>query len=523
MSAGFYLSELVLATPFGIVSDRVGHHRVMQAGPVFGFAAAVLTGLSRFLTTAGATLLVPVLTVTRALEGTSTAASVPSILGYVAAATAGNEELRGRSAALFETATLGGLGAGFIVAPKLFEWVGTTAFFLNAVVYVVSLLIFRVGVSDPRADAIHAAPQEGGWRRYGKLLGNARGAAAGADLDRRQRGDRAVVQPVHLPVRAARRPVPQPAPPPRLRRERDHARGDRHHGSSSGPACSTGAVASRTCGAARSSSTASSAGAVVVASCLVINHSADMPLVVPVAFAGVAAAGLFVLAGATPAALGLLADISGRFPDDRGAIMGLYSVFLAMGQIVGSLVGGVAATMRGIDGLLVATLVHAGHRPAAALPAAPGWSTSWEPAMPETAHARHRPSATSSTARGGRATAAAPSRPAIRPMTGMSSATSPPRMRPTWRPRCAPPSRRSRPGGATPAPRRGELLYALRRAARAAQGASGAGHDRRDGQGAAGGARRRPGGDRHRLPDGGGGAPAVRRHGALASCPTSGP
>ena len=45
--------------------------------------------------------------------------------------------------------------------------------------------------------------------------------------------------------------------------------------------------------------------------------------------------GLFVLAGATPAALGLLADISERFPTDRGAIMGLYSVFLAIGQIIG--------------------------------------------------------------------------------------------------------------------------------------------------------------------------------------------
>jgi MFS family permease len=66
--------------------------------------------------------------------------------------------------------------------------------------------------------------------------------------------------------------------------------------------------------------------------------------------------GLFVLAGATPAALGLLADMSERFPTDRGAIMGLYSVFLAVGQIVGSLIGGVAADMHGIDGLLVATL-----------------------------------------------------------------------------------------------------------------------------------------------------------------------
>ena len=49
-----------------------------------------------------------------------------------------------------------------------------------------------------------------------------------------------------------------------------------------------------------------------------------------------AAVGLFVLAGATPAALGLLADMSERFPTDRGAIMGLYSVFLAIGQITGA-------------------------------------------------------------------------------------------------------------------------------------------------------------------------------------------
>jgi predicted MFS family arabinose efflux permease len=63
-----------------------------------------------------------------------------------------------------------------------------------------------------------------------------------------------------------------------------------------------------------------------------------------------------VLAGATPAALGLLADISERFPSDRGAIMGLYGVFLAVGQISGALIGGFAADLRGIDGLLVATM-----------------------------------------------------------------------------------------------------------------------------------------------------------------------
>ena len=36
--------------------------------------------------------------------------------------------------------------------------------------------------------------------------------------------------------------------------------------------------------------------------------------------------------------------------------MGLYSVFLAIGQIAGSLIGGFAADWRGIDGMLLATM-----------------------------------------------------------------------------------------------------------------------------------------------------------------------
>ena len=40
--------------------------------------------------------------------------------------------------------------------------------------------------------------------------------------------------------------------------------------------------------------------------------------------------------------------------------MGLYSVFLALGQITGSLIGGVAASIRGMDGIIVLTLVMLG-------------------------------------------------------------------------------------------------------------------------------------------------------------------
>ena len=61
------------------------------------------------------------------------------------------------------------------------------------------------------------------------------------------------------------------------------------------------------------------------------------------------------MSGATPAALGLLADVSEGFEEDRSAIMGLYSVFLGLGQVIGAVVGGIAATWKGIDGMLLAT------------------------------------------------------------------------------------------------------------------------------------------------------------------------
>jgi MFS family permease len=96
-------------------------------------------------------------------------------------------------------------------------------------------------------------------------------------------------------------------------------------------------------------------GGVFVAALLGFNHSAGLP----VWFVGItlaaAAIGLFVLAGATPAAVGLLSDVSEEYPGRRGVIMGLYSVFLALGQIIGAVVAGVAAEWRGIDGLLIAS------------------------------------------------------------------------------------------------------------------------------------------------------------------------
>src|SRR5207244_9953549 len=161
LAATFYLAELVLSPIFGVLSDRLGHHRVMLWGPIFGGVAVVLTALSGSILIIGGT---------RWLEGGSTAASVPSILGYIAIVTSGNEALRGRAASRFEAATLAGIGAGFIVAPKLFESLGPNAFLLNAAFYGVSLAIYYFGVQDPMGEKEAVAREHTSFRRYLELV-----------------------------------------------------------------------------------------------------------------------------------------------------------------------------------------------------------------------------------------------------------------------------------------------------------------------------------------------------------------
>ncbi|MGZ8439117.1 MAG: MFS transporter, partial [Candidatus Limnocylindrales bacterium] len=350
LHASFYLAELVLSPLFGVISDRLGHHRVMQFGPAFGAVAVVLTGLTTNLVILGGT---------RLLEGASTAASVPSILGYIAAVTAGNELLRGKAAARFEGVTLAGIGSAFAVAPLLFSALGPAAFFLNAAFYGVSFLIYRFGVADhdpeERAARRASTDRRVGLARYGVLLRTSHvwllaptwiavNASIGlwfsqsifqfSKADPRF-PDQFLLQgfsPLQISLAAVVVGIM-------------FAIGLIYWGNRFGNMRRTTIILYGILG-----------GGVLVLGGLAINHGQGLPIVVPLAGILAALFGLFVLAGATPAALGLLADISERFPTDRGAIMGLYGVFLAVGQIAGALIGGLAADFRGIDGLLVATM-----------------------------------------------------------------------------------------------------------------------------------------------------------------------
>ena len=231
-AAIFYLSELVLSPIFGILSDRTGHHRVMLYGPIFGAVAVVITGLTAYWLNTGFQVdaQLTILGFTRLLEGASTAASVPSILGFIALATAGNELLRGKAAARFEGATLAGLGFGFIVAPTLFAALGANAFYLNAVVYGISFLIYWRGVKDPAGEVEAVASPHVGIHRYFALIRSSHVLAARTDMDRSQCEHRLVVQPVALPVLPGEPRIPRSGPDAWLRHDADHARGDRDRG-----------------------------------------------------------------------------------------------------------------------------------------------------------------------------------------------------------------------------------------------------------------------------------------------------
>jgi MFS family permease len=352
-TALFFATELVASPFFGLLSDRLGHHRVMQYGPVFGAIAVILTALSTDLFVLGGT---------RVLEGAATAASVPSILGFIAMATANDEGLRGRVAARFELATIAGLGGGFAAAGlfwEVFKELGfaPAAFYVNALFYVGSFAIYRYGVAAPDAPAGPHHKPEFGWQRYGRLIRSSHVW---------------LLAPTWIAVNAAlglytsqtlfalvRVPVPRFADQLLM-------------GGFSPLEVTAGFVVGGVVFFAgiiywgdrfkkyrRTTIILYGllGGALLVAGALGLNHSGGLEPVVRIPLAIAAGAGLFVLAGATPAALGLLADISEAFPDDRGAIMGLYSVFLAIGQIGGSLIGGVAAELFGFDGILVATFL----------------------------------------------------------------------------------------------------------------------------------------------------------------------
>jgi MFS family permease len=351
LTATYFLAELVLSPPFGYLSDRYGAHRIMQIGPIFGVVAVLITAVTVDLWIIGGT---------RLLEGAAAAASIPSILGYIALATSGDQSIRGRAVSRFEAATLLGIGFGIVAAGPIFDTVGRVGFIVNGAIYVLSFAIYRWGVAElhhapesAEPEAHEQRPQRLDLGRYRHILGSPRVW---------------LLAPTWIALNAVlgswtTQSVFQLVREPPARFENQLLMQGISPTSVSIAFVAVGSVfvaglwywGNRFKRMARTTIIAIGlVGALVMlAAALILNHSAGWPAPIQLALVAVAGVGLFVMAGATPAAVGLLADITESYPADRGAIMGLYSVFLGIGQILGALISGVAGELAGIDGLLI--------------------------------------------------------------------------------------------------------------------------------------------------------------------------
>jgi MFS family permease len=340
IGVAFYSAELLGAPIFGALSDRFGRKPFMLLGPVFGGVAIQLLGI---------TAIVPIFILVRVLEGLSTASSAPATLGYISAQTAGSPRFRARVMGFYEAATVVGLAGGAAVGGRLYEHYGYWAFSLIALIYLLSLLLFlavkRHGPLAPRAPHdVPALVRRLVNRRIMRFAPAwlAANAVLGAWLNTG-------------PYLAASAPDPGQF----LMQQR----GPGEIGTAFmvfGIVFTVGAVAWGFAMPTLGRQVTLLIGVFGLGFTSVVlwmlNGLGPDPvhrLIPPLL--GLVMLGVFLESGFTPAALTYLAEIAEEQAEDRGSVMGVYSVLLSAGQLVGAGAAGPFAAMAGFNGLIVLT------------------------------------------------------------------------------------------------------------------------------------------------------------------------
>lgn len=358
ITASFFVTELAGALFLGALSDRRGRKLFIMLGPLFGAVAVQITSL---------TVAIWLLVITRLLEGLSTASSIPSTLGYISEATYGRPTLRARIVGIFEMSFIGGIAIGAIAGGELWEALGrpanvagihliSPAFSVNSLIYLMSLAIFAWGLKDVRGEPIlRPVDKQGKLRHYLRLL-RSPGVWKFA--------------PAWLAVNSLLGMWLNHSV--RLLTGTDQYDGQLLIGRFGPAAFGAGQAAffiifvigvlgwSFFLGRYKKTNVMLLSAGGLFATIVVVymlNHldSFSDPTYYPLM--GALLIGVLMASGFTPAALVYLADVTEGHKEDRGSIMGLYSVFLGVGQLIGTAAGGRLATWNGIDGLLLLSAV----------------------------------------------------------------------------------------------------------------------------------------------------------------------
>lgn len=354
LSVVFYITELTLATPMGALGDRLGRRYFLVLGPLLGL---VQVGLLIFTPTVSP---LPYLLSLQVLAGISSAMMTPATLGYLADFTVGNSRYRVRVMSFYELVTSGGIAVGVVVGGFAWDRFDRYAFAVLALLY---MLVAVCMLLVPKVQqVVEPAPPAVMFRRYWRILRTPRlfifipawiaiFALVGIWFSSQ------LTFVLSMPTHNAQQVL---------------------MGLTSGPG--GGRLLSLILGACvlffglcllfwafflnrvpRIVLMLTSIAGIYLA-CIAlggINHRGAGNNLVLLLWIPLLMLGIFAETGFAPAALSYLADISEEAAKDRGLLMGLYSVFLGLGQLLGNGLGGLFARSWGFDGLIYLTLLLA--------------------------------------------------------------------------------------------------------------------------------------------------------------------
>lgn len=404
----FYISELLLAPLVGVLSDRKGRKPYMLYAPLTGaIASLVLAGTSFLFPTPHlnasnfslelAAILLLVM-VGRLLEGTAAALNAPSNLGYLTDVTIGNEKLRVRVLTAYQVMTIAGIALAIPFGGLVWSLVGRAGFFVAIALYALCYIVIALWMRESLSRE-HTADQHGSIKEYKEILTNKRiftfvpawlaiNALIGAWLTLSliilaypTHVCHVAVEKVSDTIRPAVAAFAQNycafAPgevDADARFPNQLLHGGFLPGEASyivglygvvfivGMALWTGIVPKM-----RRTTVMVIAVAGLFVSCialLLVNGLGNNPATLSESAKGevwlllpVVIISVLVMSGFTPAALTHLAAISETMPGKRGAVMGLYSVLLGIGQLVGVFIGGLFVDWDGFTGLMIYSLI----------------------------------------------------------------------------------------------------------------------------------------------------------------------
>ncbi len=377
----FYVVELTLAPVFGAISDLRGRRPILIFGPFMGALALLLYPVSAVASFA--TLSVWIVAAARLLEGLSTAAKVPSALGYLADATSGDSPqqavLRGRVMGFYEITFLVGVVGGNLLGSSLWTNFHVSGFYVVSLIYLVAtfMLFFFVPETLPAQAREHhdqhKAKASDSDHPVRALL-KSRVSAYTSLL--KEPALRSFV-PAWLAINAVVGVMGNLVQPTLLRPKDgkispfpDQAldgKFDTEHAAYAfvgiGLVFMLGIfmwslVYARIRKTDVMLISVGGLGLACLAMYAINDHvlpgHGAMWLTLPVL-----AIGIFLMSGFTPVALGYLAEISGKRVEHRGAVMGLYSVFLGLGQFLGSGGGGIFVQNlhQGFNGIILTVFI----------------------------------------------------------------------------------------------------------------------------------------------------------------------